>query len=68
MKQWDPKDILAMGLLGFVVLYTILLFILSLIGEVSDAGGARSKEIMIYIIGVLSGYIGNRVIKNGREK
>ncbi len=59
---WEPKDWVAIGLLGFIFLYLILAMTISISGGTLLPGaGERSKEIVIYIVGVLSGYIGNQV-------
>ena len=57
--KYRPQDIVALGLLGFIFFYLISSFILRLNGyDYSNDAGIRSKEIVIYIVGVLSGYIG----------
>ena len=67
MKNWTPKDIIALGLLGFIMLYLVISFILALSGyKTSEDAGIRSKEVVIYVVGILSGYIGNHVIKNDK--
>lgn len=62
MMGFTPKDIIAFGLLVFIMLYLIFVFTMGLRGQVqADNAGIREKEIIIYIVGVLSGYIGNNI-------
>ncbi len=57
--NYNPKDIVAIGLLLFIFLYIIIIALLIHSGNtITDSGGIRAKEIVIYIVGVLSGYIG----------
>lgn len=65
MKQWEPKDFVAIGLLSFVILYLIIVFVLALAGyPQTDNAGIREKEIIVFIVGVLSGYLGNEKLRN----
>jgi len=65
MKQWRPSDWIAIGLLGLIYIYLIFVFILMLTGKdkLDNDAGVRTKEIIIYILGVLSGYIGIKKVK-----
>jgi hypothetical protein len=68
MKQWEPSDWIAFGLLGFIWVYLLLVFVLRMKGYSIDEGeDVRTKEIVIYILGILSGYIGIKKVqkKNG---
>jgi len=64
MKQWEPSDWVAFGLLGFIWVYLVLVFVLRMKGySIDDDEGVRTKEIVIYILGILSGYIGIKKVK-----
>lgn len=68
MKRWSSKDVIAVGLLGFLYIYLIFVFALRLSGDVlTDEAGIRGKEIMIFVVGILAGYISNEKI-NGKDK
>ena len=60
MKNWTPGDWIALGLLGFIYVYLIAMILWSVYSdrEITDDAGIRGKEVVIYIIGVLSGYLG----------
>ena len=62
--KYRPQDIVALGLLGFIFLYLILAVVVGFHGIETEGAGERSKEIVIYIVGVLSGYIGNHIVKD----
>ena len=59
MKNWMPQDIIALGLLIFIFAFLISLVLMRLSGNV-PVDAASNKELVIYIVGVLSGYIGTK--------
>ena len=66
MKNWMPQDFLAFGLLMFIFAFLISVAWLRSLGELpSDSIG--NKEIVIYIVGVLSGYIGTKKFNKKEE-
>ena len=68
MKNWQPQDFIALGLLLFIFAFLIALTWMRTKGLMA-ADSSANKEIVIYIVGVLSGYIGTRKFKNnGNEK
>lgn len=56
--KWQPQDFIAIGLLIFIFAFLIILWDLVRSGVQPD--GDNNKELVIYIVGVLSGYLGLR--------
>jgi len=66
MKRWEPKQIIVLILVLLLAYHLTLLFVAWITGKnVSDAGG--SKEIFIFILGIVSAYIADKSV-NGKEK
>ena len=63
--KWHPPDIIALGLLIFIFAYLTFVFVLRLKGfpRLDSDGMDVAKDIIIYILGVLSGYIGIKKIE-----
>ena len=66
MKGWNPKDWLALGLLGFIYIYLLLVIMVTLVtGRESNFDQMEiGKEIIVFIVGVIAGYLGNNIKKN----
>ena len=66
MKGWNPKDWLALGLLGFIYIYLLLVIMVTLVtGRESNFDQMEiGKEIIVFIVGVIAGYLGNNIKNN----
>ncbi len=56
MDKFTPKDIMVMMLIGLIFYYLTLLFVGWIFGM--EINSNNTKEIFIFILGAVSGYIG----------
>ena len=61
-----PQDFVAFGLLMFIFAFLIAIVWLRSSGKV-NVDATSNKEIVIYIVGVLSGYIGTKKFNKKEE-
>ena len=64
--KFHPQDIVAIGLLVFIFAFLIVVAMARMSGKV-HIDASSNKEIVIYIVGVLSGYIGTKKFNKKNE-
>ena len=64
--KWHPQDIVALGLLMFIFAFLVVVAWARASGKV-NVDATSNKEIVIYIVGVLSGYIGTKKFNKKEE-
>lgn len=69
MKRWEPKEILILILILIVPYYLGLITITFLIDSefLSNDEVGSAKEIMIYILGLVSGLLGQYITKKDQK-
>ena len=60
--MFNSKDIIVLVLLGIVVYFLTLVMVGKLFVK-GDINSEASKELVIFIIGVVAGYLGNNLTK-----